>query len=413
MVGDVSPIQRLTSASGTPPAAAGPLIGAGASAASGSAWASTSAEQPRTAPPTIPILDGLAARALQTPGVTAGAEAFAWPVLARMSTAEFGILGGSGSPSGESEPQGGGGPWSGMGAGVFAGQGGASWAAAGGMLHQVQRSTRGSTSLGSHAGVSIPSSGRAISIARITAAGAAQGAVYGGSDQPARFPSTLPDGIGSGRSPSLGLGARGAASVQRATAYSTAAPGVMSWRGQGHGLAAMTGGLAARALPAAVIQRLATGALSSGGRPGSAAGTGMGGTSAGQLGGSPGTAESLVARRRVGGFQPPQGIGAPGSAGSLPGTVRSLVVQRFATGGFATGESGSAAQAAPMLARMTPGGDGASTWSDGAAAWGGSWPAGTLADSAGGLAGAAGGLVARIQRMVPGGEPVGSVGSVG
>ncbi|MGH2391641.1 MAG: hypothetical protein ACRDIE_25885, partial [Chloroflexota bacterium] len=361
---------------------------------------------------TIPILQRLTAGSLRAPVPAPSSDALSMPVLARMSASEYGALlgasaDGSGtSRSGADSPLRGGqdagwtglgafsqaghdAGWTGLGSLSLGGQG-AGWAgAAGGILHHVQRTAIRQSGTAISGGATLLPLGGSSSISQGSIGGPGSAPfesplAVGMAAESAVAPSTAAvqraDASRPGWSTRESVPAPGMAAVQRTRAYPAGAPmGMMSLSGQGHGLAAMSGGLASRALGAAALQRASAAVLTSRGTaysPSSGSGFSL-----------PSTAGIGPGRSAPGSSPTLQRFGAGESARHLP-MVTNLgtpVLQRFAAG-----ESGGAALGAAMLGRMS--GTGASGWAP--------VSSGALAGASGALAGAAGGIAWHVQRMV-------------
>ncbi len=289
-----------------------------------------------------------------------------------MNTPEHAALSlGGGSPVGES--------WGAPSSLSLGGQGGGWASAAGGILHQVQRLTAHqagvpvlggglSAQAGGAAGVNNGSAGTVVGPSTgigfpgpvNAAAGTPAGTDFGLAGIPSFSAgvSGIP-GI-AGSVDSAGSSASSAVQRTRAT-WAGASTSLMSLSGQGHGLAAMTGGLAARAFGPAAVQRMST--------------TGVGSVAGSNV--SPAT----------GAFPNSPTTAAP--TFGTNGFALTPTLQRLAAG-----ESGSAALGAALLERMS--GTGGTGWT--------SSPGNTLAGGAGSIAGIAGGMSARIQRMAESGS---------
>lgn len=403
------------------------------------------------------MLQRLAAGGLQGENTPATADDLSAPILARMNASEHAALSfGGGAPAGES--------WGAPSSLSLGGQG-AGWAgAAGGILHQVQRLTARQADSPAFSGAATASFGGSMSGSQGSGAAgdaladsgfSSPGNLLGGTTASTasagmaavqRAGLNIAGGSAYGAAQRIGAGADSAggfgldpvqrggipgthASAERGQGYPTYAgvqragiPGtyasanvvqrmsagwahpstsIMSLSGHGHGLAAMTGGLAARTLGPAAIQRRSAGSAGSydaSYAPASGVGFSSGAGSFSVTNSSSGGGSSSGAGFSAGGGFSPQSTTR--TATGAADFARATILQRFAAG-----ESGGAALGAALLGRMS--GTGEAGWSPISGQ--------TLAGGAGGIAGAAvgaaGSMSARIQRMAGSGSIGAGIGA--
>jgi hypothetical protein len=381
---------------------------------------------------TIPILQRLAAGGFQGENTPTNADDLSTPILARMNTAEHAALSFGGAPSGESwgTPQslslgGQGAGWAGAAGGmlhqvqrltarqtafpVFSGAAAAPFGASGTSMNINQGSA---SPIGIQAGSSYGVPDHSLGIAGDSSASAGQAAVQRTVGNAGGIGSSLTGALQRASIAGNGGESAGSAAVQRTainaggmgssfvgamqrtgvdagpsgfanlgavqrsgTQWAGTPSSLMSLSGHGHGLAAMTGGLAARTLGPAAVQRMAARGVT----PYNAAYI-------------PSIPSSGASFSPVGSLPLGTGVSAQPAARAATGAgdfARTTMLQRFAAG-----ELGGSALGAALLERMSGTGDAGRR----------SGSADTLAGGTVGMAGIVGGVGARIQRMAGSGS---------